>query len=492
MAESVFVTAFVTALATTFRTTLAALAALGVCLLAPGAARADGAFPDAQTILTPADTPGEIVLVTNFGLIQSEDAGATWLWACEQSANAFGAFYQLGLPPRRRLYTVANRQVMFSDDRSCGWSAAGGLVPDPGAGVSDVWVDRTVVDRVLAVNVTCCDAGERIHSVLESLDGGDTFDTLLYAADRGATITGVESARSDPRTIYVTLTGAPPDGAAPPPILAHTIDGGLHWSAVDLTGQVGAGVVRLVAVDPENPRKVLLLWNGAGSQALVMTTDAGVSASKTLVPTGLIKAFLRLTSGTMLVATDADATAGLFRSRDGGARFDAVPGSPHVRALSERAGRVYAATDNFADGYAVGVSTDEGSTWSPLLSYQDVRAIVPCLKAACQTTCDAEVQLALWSKDVCSADPPPIAGGAGGAAVGGLDGGASGATGATAGGGAAGHGIGVGGAAGGAALGGTPRGCGCSVAPAGAPIALLAVGTALAGLGVGARRRRRR
>jgi hypothetical protein len=452
------------------RLALVGVAAMGACLSVPVSARADGAFPDSQTVLTPADAPDEIILVTNFGLVQSEDGGATWLWACEQAANMYGAFYQFGLPPRHRLYAVANRQVVFSDDHSCGWAAAGGLVPEVGGGVSDLWVDRTVVDRVLAVNITCCDADQqRIHSVVESLDGGGTFDTLMYRADRGATITGVESAGSDPDTIYVTLVGAPSDGGAPPPILAHTIDGGRSWHLVDLTGQIGAGVVRLVAVDPDNPQKVFLLWNGTDSQALVMTTDAGATASKTLLPTGVMKAFLRLANGTILVSTDNDSTAGLFRSRDGGATFDPVPAPPHIRAMSERAARIYAATDNVAEGYALGVSADEGSTWTALRSYQDVRAIVPCLKAACQTTCDVEAQLALWSPDICSADPPPISSGVGGAP--------------------------------GAADGGEPKegshggGCGCAVASAGSPGALRGVGMAvvwlLAGFAVGRRGRRR-
>ena len=44
---------------------------------APSPARANGAFPDAENILTPADRPQEIVLVTNFGLVTSTDGGTT-------------------------------------------------------------------------------------------------------------------------------------------------------------------------------------------------------------------------------------------------------------------------------------------------------------------------------------------------------------------------------------------------------------------------------
>src|SRR6516164_4674656 len=81
---------------------IAGLAALA-CGLVPAPSRADGAFPDSQTILVPAAHPDEVILVTNFGLILTEDGGTTWNWSCEGTANAFGTFYQQSPPPRRRM-----------------------------------------------------------------------------------------------------------------------------------------------------------------------------------------------------------------------------------------------------------------------------------------------------------------------------------------------------------------------------------------------------
>lgn len=438
---------------------------------APRLARADGAFPDSQIILTPLDRPREIILVTNFGLIQSEDGGATWLWSCEQAANMYGAYYQLGLPPRDRLYTLVGSQVAFSDARGCGWDVARGLTVSAGGGVSDFWVDRTVTDRVLAVEVACCAAGQPAHALFESRDGGGTFPaTPLYQAEPGAMITGVESARSDPATIYLTLLGAATDGGAPPPMLAQTSDGGVSWRIADLSARLGPGMVRLVAIDPTDARKVFLLWSGVDGQALAVTGDGGADARKILAPTGVMKAFLVLDSGAILVSADDKSVASLFRSTDGGETFLALSGPPHVRALSERAGTVYAATDDFAEGYAVGASTDEGSTWTPLLAYEDVRGIVPCVKATCQLLCDAEVQLSLWSADVCAADVPlsSVGGRGGGGGGGGGPGGARGTLGT---GGGAGH-AGGGAAATAGGAGGLARpgsstpggGCACSSA----------------------------
>src|SRR4029077_20439774 len=94
----------------------------------PATARADGAFPAAEGVIVPAERPQEIMLVTNFGIVQSADGGATWTWSCEQDTNALGLLYQLGPAPRRRLFAVANNKVVTSDDATCSWQVAGGLL----------------------------------------------------------------------------------------------------------------------------------------------------------------------------------------------------------------------------------------------------------------------------------------------------------------------------------------------------------------------------
>jgi hypothetical protein len=174
------------------------------------------------------------------------------------------------------------------------------------------------------------------------------------------------------------------------------------------------------------------------------------------------------------MATDDNSVAGLLRSRDGGVTFQAIPSPPHIRALSERAGVVYAATDNFGDGYAAGRSMDQGDTWEALVSYDAVRGILPCVKAACQDSCAVQVQLTLWTDQVCSAEVPLSPHGAGGLGGGG----------ASAVGGAPGQG-GRGGASPPTASG--AGGCGCALTSGRAPTSGLALAV---GLLVLTRRRR--
>ena len=454
-----------------------ALAAVGLGRVA--IARADGAFPDAQTILVPGAHPEEIILATNFGVILSEDGGATWQWSCEVVANAYGILYQQSPPPRRRVYAVAGAGVVFSDDLTCTWSVAGGALPISSA--VDLFVERSGGDRVFAVASECCDAtGGGTFSVHTSNDGGTTFGPALYTAPSGTSITGIESALSDPATIYLTLSQVGASTATATPLLARSGDGGGRFEVHDLSGQLGSGQLRIVSVDRSDPRRVLLLRTAGTADALVITRDGGATATAPVQPSGRIKSIFETSAGSILVATDDGGLPSLLRSQDHGQTFQAVFNPPHVRGLAERDGKVYAATDNARDGHAIAVSSDQGTTWSALMDYGQVRSIVPCLKVSCQDACVTEAFLGLWPASVCAADGVPLpnigdpTGGRGG---GGAEGGSNGAAGAA----------GLGGRAGeeGGAGGGALAGQGADGSAAGAGIGGVGGGAGEAGAGGG-------
>src|SRR5690348_589198 len=60
-----------------------ALAAFALVLSVAAGARANGAFPDEFSIHFPPGAPNRIMVGANFGLVISEDSGATWRYACE-------------------------------------------------------------------------------------------------------------------------------------------------------------------------------------------------------------------------------------------------------------------------------------------------------------------------------------------------------------------------------------------------------------------------
>ncbi|HEY4188415.1 MAG TPA: hypothetical protein VGP07_25295 [Polyangia bacterium] len=425
----------------------AALLGAALALALAGTARADGAFPDSETILTPAERPHDILLVTNFGLITSSDDGATWSWACEQITNAFGLFYQWAPPPSNRLFAVANDALVYSDDLACGWSTAGGMLA--GLSVTDEFVDPSDGQHVLALGFA-----NSTFSLYESRDGGATFGARLYDGATGETFAGVEIARSDPQTIYLAIASSDAH-----PRLARSTDGGATFTVNDLSASLGPGEVRIIAVDPQNPQRVFLRLMGTANEAVAITADGGLTATAPLTLDGNLTAFARLASGTLLAAGTIQSAmvAATFRSTDGGASFQMLAGQPAIRALSERSGLVYAATNNFGDGYAIGTSADEGTTWQPLFAYAGVQQISPCLTAVCAYTCETEASLSVWPEAVCSAGSARGTGADAGAAGGsGTGAGGAGSSGA---GGSVGNGGAVGSDGGGGTKPSSPGGC---------------------------------
>jgi hypothetical protein len=255
---------------------LAVAFAAVVPALAPRTARANGAFPDSQSILTPSSRPSEISLVTNFGLVASRDGGHTWLWSCEQDANSFGYLYQYNAAPQNRLFALAKEKLIFSDDATCGWSTAQGMIT--GLSATDFFPDPGDASRVLALAL---DPTSSTYVVLQSTDTGATFTSKLYTSDAKATMTGIEIARSDPKTIYVTLTAATTNA----PMLGHSNDGGATWRFTDLTPVLGAGTPSIIGVDPTNAQSVLLLFK-ATTESLALTQDGGKTVTSSMTTSG--------------------------------------------------------------------------------------------------------------------------------------------------------------------------------------------------------------
>ena len=258
------------------------------------------------------------MLATNFGLVLSVDDGQTWTWSCEQDKNAYGAQYQMSAPPLDRIYTRAGGALVFSDDRACGWSVAGGSVAS--ATITDAFLDPTSSNRVLVVAMTADADGGIGYRVYESSDAGATFATLRYTAASGDIVNGVEIARAVPTTIYLTLMS----GSPAVPKLGKSTDGGATWQLRDLTGALGAGVrsFGLIAVDPVNAGRVYLRVADATGERLAITDDGGATATSPVVLAGgVTSAFVRTPSGTILVAGKVGLGPVMYRSTDGAATF---------------------------------------------------------------------------------------------------------------------------------------------------------------------------
>jgi hypothetical protein len=385
-------------------------------VVAAGPAAANGAFPDSDALLLPADRPQQIILSTNFGLIISNDGGGSWQWTCERAATSMATAYALGAPPDDRLYSRSVEVgLAISSDDSCSWRRAGGALAT--AIVSDYFPDPTDAGHVLAIVGATGDGGPGVY---ESRDGGDTFAaTPLFVARAGDELLGVEIARSDPRVIYLSLA-AP----GPRPMLARSGDAGATWQMLDVEPSLGARRPFIIAIDPEDADVVTLRVIGAGVELLAVSRDGGASfATPITLAGGALSGFARLASGTVLVAglvpgDGGTTTSGVaWRSGDGGRSFGdwTLAPAPRIRALAERGGALFIAGDNYMDGWALATSSDEGRTLQPILRYDQVGGVKACVAAACQDLCDEQAGRGIWEADVCwpagdagaDAGPPP-------------------------------------------------------------------------------------
>jgi len=395
------------------------LLALFVMWGAPRRAGANGAFPESDAVLVPRDRPAQIILSTNFGLILSDDDGATWQWTCERSETSMASTYILGAPPQEFLYALSpDVGLATSDDVSCRWLHAGGALAN--AIASDVFPDPSDSRHVLAIASARPEAGIASDAVYESMDGGETFAaTPLYMAGAGEELVGVEIARTDPRIIYVAIA-AP----GPHPMLARSDDAGATWATRDIQPSVGPRTTRIVAVDPADANVIYLRAIGGADESLAISRDGGMSFTTPItLPGGALSAFARLASGTVLVAglvpSDGGTTAGLgWRSGDGGVTFEdwTLAPMPRLRALAEREGKLYLAGSNYMDGWALAVSSDEGRTLQPIARYDQISRVKACVAAVCQDLCDEQAGRKLWGPEVCNptlrdggadAGPPP-------------------------------------------------------------------------------------
>jgi hypothetical protein len=468
--------------------------ALALCLcglLRAAPARADGAFPNSESIYTPEALPHDIVLATNFGIVRSTDDGTTWTWACEQAGDLNATYYQLGPAPAYRIFAVASDGVTattahlaYSDDNACGWSTSGGLLT--GTSAQDEFADPTNPNRVMVVTALPSDGGAGVAEVLESSDGGATFNTVRFTASAGDQITGLEIARSAPSTVYLTMKS----GSSLAPVLMQSTNGGMTWTRHDLTAMLAAGTksIRLIAVDPTDAQKVYLRVGAGQDEGLAVTTDGGATVTTPLTfPGGIVTSFTRMSSGTIVVGGVIVVDNVAFRSTDGGQTFQQLPNPPQkLAALSSRGTTLYGVADNQVDGYAVGISTDQGMSWQQFLRYDQITAIAGCLHDFCQTDCMNRAGMCQWPPDLCSAVAPTPDGGGGSVGAGG-GGGATGSAGSRGTGGSGGTS-----ADGGPPGGGTPSGCHCAAAGGRAPVWSLVIAAVGASLARARRSRRRR
>jgi hypothetical protein len=288
--------------------------------------------------------------------------------------------------------------LIYSDDGSCSWNGAGGVLSDvlPYA----FTVAPTNSKRIYAIGVPRKDlrAGDGIYV---SDDGGLTFREPAFTAPAGSALLTIAVVPSEPSTLLSSMFSTPENH----PILLRSHDSGEHWeAAADLAAYLGDNPFELLAIDSADRDRVYARVLEPSAETLAISEDGGFTFSRSISIPGKLNAFLKLASGTILVGGIAGTEALGYRSRDGAYSFEPWPDAPHVHALAERAGKLYVAADDFADGYALAESDDDGVHLRPLGGFQHVRSVRSCVADACAERCTYYAGIQLWPAAVCEAN----------------------------------------------------------------------------------------
>src|SRR5438128_3065238 len=322
-------------------TAACAVALLGFFIGAPRAALANGAFPDEFSIHFPPGAPHRILVGANFGLLVSEDDGATWRYSCEPWIVA-GSNAAVNPEASVSFYQVTADGVLLADavnitrstDQACTWPTSTGL---EGQVITDIFAAPSDARTVLAIIAVATGS-----YLVASHDGGKTFDpTRLY--DTADLLTGIEVARTDATVMYATSVRTSGGGGT----LLQSTDSVAHWTLHDL-GTAPGTQPRIMAVDPVDKGTVYIRELSGITDAIVVATNGGQNLQPLLNINGQFTSFVRATDGTLYAGT----SGGKLYVRPCGATDFTVLPAPHLRCLGQRFGeqkRIYACADFTVD-----------------------------------------------------------------------------------------------------------------------------------------------
>lgn len=377
------------------------VAALALAWSAP--ARANGRFPDAQTMVHAPSDPSALWVRTTFGVLVSRDGGAHWRWMCERSLGFEGTWDPpLAVTGEGRLLVGNESGLVAVDPAGC---TTAPVASGPRWVVSDLTTDARG-ERVVGITSS---ASEPPGVFFWQATGAEppSFVPLPGVAPGALKLESVEVAPSAPARFWIT---AVPVGAGP---RAHLFGGertARGATIVELHPKLPFDDARLfvAAVDPKDPARVLLRALRPDGSDVLLSTDGGKSFRSVLHVAGSLFGFAKGDDGATYFAGSGDPREGVFRSKDRGATWTSTA-RVRTYCLHAAGKRLYACASPLGKNgtFAVGVSDDEGATFTPALArFGDVEGPV------CESACGAAwPQVKAVIAPVATPPPTPPSGG---------------------------------------------------------------------------------
>jgi len=378
------------------RIRLAAIAFTAAALIAPSLADANGRLPDGTSVRVDGD---KILFPSTFGLLTSDDDGASFQWVCEVNIG-YGGTYDpdYAVSANGDIWATTFEGLRVSRDDGCTWETVNGSEPF----YSDVEIGPD--GRIWAATAS----GGAPNDVYVSSDGvnfvgSNLLDPIIWWRS-------VRVAPSDADTLYVTgfkLAQADGNGGMLPPEahLRKSIDGGATWAELPVTDFTFGSSPNLfvVAVAPADPNIVFARVLGARDPTgddIYRSIDGGATWTLALSFQDFVNAFTILSDGLTVIAgtrgncigDEPDNMKGCVqRSEDLGATWALATQQPKMGCIHEgQNGEVLACGANWEpDNFALGRSTDKGQTWSKIVRFSELAGPLSCPVESPQFECSA-------------------------------------------------------------------------------------------------------
>ncbi len=335
--------------------------------------------------------PSKLMVRSTFGLLVSGDTGKNWDWVCEQAPLGARGANQVedpgvALTAGGSIIISASQGLMISPDTGCTWNASqsGGVTL---AGPPEFFVD-------VAVRPDSPHAAIALKSAYDGDGSLNVYKNQLYSTtDDGAHWTAygvpfdssyigdtVEVSASNPHRVYVSA-----ERTAEAALFTSTTDGTV-WTVNPiplLSPSEEAGFV--AAVDPTNEERVYVRTGdhtGLQASRLLVTDNAGMSFTTRFTGDAPMQGFALTPDGSKVYigfgpsVVDGGTPLGLQVASTQDFAF-AQRNTDLIQCLALSGSTLYACAPE-VNGFIVGASMDDGSTFSTLLHLCSVRGPLAC------------------------------------------------------------------------------------------------------------------
>ncbi|WP_437491741.1 hypothetical protein WME75_16205 [Sorangium sp. So ce1014] len=362
------------------RLALPAAALLSLAALAAPAS-ANGRFPAAGLIASHPSDPSRLMVRATYGLLSTHDGGAAWRWICEPVVGFGGnedpmlAFLADGT-----ILAGVFDGLSASKNGGCDWSFAQGELLD--RYVIDLSADREDPSRAVLVVSAGLGAGRFLTQLWETSDNADRWTKAGADLPEDFLAHTVDAAPSNRERVYVSgRFGAPEYTGA----LQRTDDRGATWERLDIPGSDDMRLPYIGAIHPADPETIYVRLDGDPTDALIVSHDGGESFTTVFESQGDLLGFALSPDGaSVMVGGPQD---GILRAPTSSLEFEKIS-DVGARCLTWTAAALFACGDEFADGFTVGRSVDEGESFEALLHRDGLCGPIECAKeSGAASTC---------------------------------------------------------------------------------------------------------